>query len=152
MKHSFLYWGGFTWVQSRCTHAFLYSSSRNWEFSFVCKRKEQHAPQANGVVQGCQGDQTHIIKQGIYQGAGLGDGAKAERVLEIKERGDCQAVEEVPAEVLTMEVQLWILTKMWGMILQMQGTVRYKVQWWKLNRKKIASTSPQSGLDCHQNF
>lgn len=41
--------------------------------------------------------------------------AKAERVLEMKERDDCWAVGEVPADVLTMEGQLRILTQVWAM-------------------------------------
>lgn len=93
VKHSFLYWGGFTGVQSRCTAAFLYISSRNCEFSFVYKRKEQQL-QANGVVQGCQGARgirhTSWSSESVAK-AGLSDGAKAERGLEVKERDGCWA-------------------------------------------------------------
>lgn len=65
VKRSFLY-SGFTWAQSRCTQALLHISSRNCGFSYVYKRKEQQL-QANGVVQGCQGDWTHVVKQWIYR-------------------------------------------------------------------------------------
>ena len=49
--------------------------------------------------------------------------AKAGRVLEMKHEGDCLVV-EVPVDALTVEVQLQIQTKMWGMIQPMHGTMR----------------------------
>lgn len=65
----------------------------------------------------------------------------------MKNEDDCLAAGEVAAGALTMEVQLQIQTKMWGMIQPMHGVMRNEVQWWKPNEKKIASTCSQSGLD-----
>lgn len=78
--------------------------------------------------------------------------AEAERVLEMKNEDDCLVVGEVPGDALTMEGQLQIQTKMWGMIQPMHGTMRNEVPWWKPNEKKIAGTCSQSGLDYLQKF
>lgn len=78
--------------------------------------------------------------------------AKAERVLEMKNKEDCLVLGEDPADVITPEVQLQIHTEMCSMIEPVHGSMRNEEQWRKPNEKKIASTCSQSGLDYLQNF
>lgn len=54
--------------------------------------------------------------------------AKAERVLEMKNKDDCLVLGEDPADVITPEVQLQIHTEMCSMIEPVRGTMRNEEQ------------------------
>lgn len=73
--------------------------------SALCTRGKSSNCTAVGCCRAAREIRHTSWSSGSVGKAGLSDGAKAERVLEMKERDGCWAVGEVSADVLTMEVQ-----------------------------------------------